>query len=236
MVRQKLYDHEYTNLAERLIAASLFRTYFPPERLETLRRIDTTQRWDAVTAVQVAIASSAFGRDHAYLHQIPGMDWIDTLMVLQSAQRICDIIPSTVRFEQRVAILFVSPVEIRSNPTTLVKHIKGIEGQCDAYHNDSHTIYEFKNKLALDDADRAQLLVYIHIMIVMRSDWQGVSVTGILFNALTNERWSLQWGSNKEDSLRFMECLFLENTMVVTMSNIKTCIASSDHPVPPGSV
>ena len=222
MVQRKLYEYGMFEVAQRLIAVSEFVQYFPPERLETLRNIETHVRWDAITAIHVAMASDAFKSDHAYLHQIHGMDWVDTNMVVLAAQRICDILPVTgeTRFERHVSVMFKSPVEIRTDPTTKLQLIRGMEGLCDACHSDSHTIYEFKNKQTLDDADRAQLLMYLHMMVVMYDHWQDTMVTGILFNSLTNERMMIQWVSNIDASVKFVESMYTENMMVVTMSDV----------------
>lgn len=154
---------ELAALSEILIPESEFRKRFPLSRLAELDASvprDGTP-WSPMQAARAAVAVLAFDGIFTKLCQIDNWDWVDVALVDGAADFFRHNTPANSDFEVPMLLELQAPV-----PYDRPSPMSGISGRMDALHRGSGTIVEYKMK-ALDDGDKAQLLIYAHMYNVL---------------------------------------------------------------------
>jgi hypothetical protein len=130
----------------------------------------TYNEWMELIVINQCLSTGYF----FYVNQITNYDWVDSLFIEKSVDRILDLIPDNGNFEVGTSINKFNEDKNKYNKHNLC-------GDIDYLTND--TIFEFKSTSFLSDEHKIQCATYVAVYQLQT----GISLTGKLFNSRTLE-------------------------------------------------
>lgn len=153
--------HGLSDVKMRLQSASAYNLAFPVETRNALEeRVPLTGEWTARQVVEAACAAQAYSGEHHTMAQMVHYDWADPNVLCEAVRRIEACVGSVcVQTEREFAVQFCAPLTgTRPSP------VCSLSGRVDVLDHKTGTVFELKFCQDLDDAAKAQLWLYMHMV------------------------------------------------------------------------
>ena len=206
--------------SHRFITRAKYDASFPPEhrdRLNSLCPPETSRAWTPMQTMRAAVAAQSYESFHYRLNQVTAFDWVDTTIVEAAMEVLSDAVPTrdadALRWEQELT-LQLSRTYNTGRPAP-VSHVIGRADVCDSC---TDTVFEIKFSSVLSNADKLQLLLYMHMY---RSTHARDVTRGVLVSVKTGEVWKACIATGAQQSREFVENFFAEQ--IATTHSMQSC-------------